>query len=353
MTNLLTDLDLNFVNNSLIIQVFFTIFVTLITAFFVVRFVDKLYLKAKQNNHVWDNIILLSIRQPAKLLIYIVGLSFVLELLGEKLNIKILSAISEIKIVLIVFIAMSFVLKLIKSYEETSNDSKLDANSINIITRLLRASVYITAVLILMQSFGINISGLLAFGGVGGLAIGFAAKDLLSNFFGAIMIYMDKPFKVGDTIDSPDKNILGTVESIGWRLTMVRNFDQRPVYIPNSLFSSIIVINASRMQNRKIDEMIGVRYSDISQVKKIVDELKSYLTNSDLIDQTKSVIVNLNQYGDFSVNIRIYCFTSTVDWQKFHQDKQDILLNVAEVVAKHKADFAFPTQTLYVEKESV
>lgn len=352
MTNLLTDFNLHFVNNSIVIQVFLTIFITLISAYFAVRFVEKLYAKAQKNDIFWDNVVLDSIKQPLRLMIYIIGVSFILKLLGEKLNIKILSAISEIKIVLIVFVVMSFVLKLIKSYEEATHDSRLDANSINIITRLLRASVYITAALILMQSFGINISGLLAFGGVGGLAIGFASKDLLSNFFGAIMIYMDKPFKVGDTIDSPDKNILGKVESIGWRLTIVRNFDQRPVYIPNSLFSSIIVVNTSRMTHRKIDELIGVRYCDIDKVTIIADEIKEFLNDSDLVDKSQSVIVSLYQYGDFSVNIRVYCFSSTVDFQQFHKDKQKILIGISDIISKHKADFAFPTQTLYIEKEA-
>ncbi|MBT4989825.1 MAG: mechanosensitive ion channel family protein [Rickettsiales bacterium] len=351
MNQVLNYLNFDLVSNSLVIQVFLTIFLTLISSAFCVRFIDKLYKKASQNQKSWDNIILISIKQPIRLLIYIVGISFILELLGERLNLKILSAVAEIRVILIVFIAMSFILKLIKNYEEISRDSRLDANSINIITKLLRASVYITSVLILMQSFGINISGLLAFGGVGGLAIGFAAKDLLANFFGAIMIYMDKPFKVGDTIHSPDKDILGSVESIGWRLTVVRNFDQRPVYIPNALFSSIVVVNSSRMTNRKLDEMIGVRYEDIAQVEKIVEDLKANLSSSDLIDQAQSVIVNLHQYGDFSVNIRIYCFTITVDWEQFHEDKQKILLDVANIVASNKADFAFPTQTLHISKE--
>ncbi|MBT4922750.1 MAG: mechanosensitive ion channel family protein [Rickettsiales bacterium] len=350
MQQVLDYLNSDLVHNSLVIQVLLTIFLTLITSAFCAKFLDKLHKRATRNHRNWDDIILVSLKQPVRLLIYIIGFSFALELLGKKLNIEILSAISGIKAVLIIFIAMSFVLKLIKSYEETSRASSQDANSANIIARLLRASVYITVALILMQSFGINISGLLAFGGVGGLAIGFAAQDLLANFFGAIMIYMDKPFKVGDTIDSPDKTILGTVESIGWRLTVVRNFDQRPVYIPNALFSSIIVINTSRMTNRKIDEVIGIRYQDISQLEKIVDKIKENLKNSDLLDHDQSLIVNLSQYGDFSVNIKIYCFTKTVDWTKYHADKQLILLDIAAIIAKHKADFAFPTQTLHIDK---
>ena len=113
-----------------------------------------------------------------------------------------------------------------------------------------------------MQLFDYSVSGLLAFGGIGGIAVGFAAKDLLANFFGGLMIYLDRPFSVGDWIRSPDKEIEGTVEDIGWRLTRIRTFDKRPLYIPNSIFASISVENPSRMSNRRIYEKIGIRYDD-------------------------------------------------------------------------------------------
>ena len=103
-----------------------------------------------------------------------------------------------------------------------------------------------------MQALGYSISGVLAFGGIGGIAVGFAAKDLLANFFGGLMIYLDRPFSVGDWIRSPDKNIEGTVEEIGWRLTRIRTFDKRPLYVPNSTFTQISVENPSRMLNRRI-----------------------------------------------------------------------------------------------------
>ena len=103
---------------------------------------------------------------------------------------------------------------------------------------------------------------MLTFGGVGGLIVGLAAKDLLSNFFGGMMIYFDRPFKVGDWIRSPDRQIEGTVERIGWRMTIIRTFDKRPLYVPNSVFSSIVVENPSRMLNRRINETFGLRYQD-------------------------------------------------------------------------------------------
>ena len=140
----------------------------------------------------------------------------------------------------------------------------------------------ILVILTVMQLFDYSVSGLLAFGGIGGIAVGFAAKDLLANFFGGLMIYLDRPFSVGDWIRSPDKEIEGTVEDIGWRLTRIRTFDKRPLYIPNSIFASISVENPSRMSNRRIYEKIGIRYDDMSKMNTIVTEVKLMLQKHEL-----------------------------------------------------------------------
>ena len=139
---------------------------------------------------------------------------------------------------------------------ETFDRATLDA-----VVKLLRLSVLITAFLVALQTLGFSISGVLAFGGIGGIAVGFAAKDLLANFFGGLVIYLDRPFAVGDWIRSPDREIEGTVERIGWRQTIIRGFDTRPLYIPNSTFTNIAVENPSRMRNRQIYETIGIRYA--------------------------------------------------------------------------------------------
>ena len=114
----------------------------------------------------------------------------------------------------------------------------------------------------ILQSLGVSVSGLLAFGGIGGIAVGFAARDLLANFLGGLSIYLDRPFTVGDWIRSPDREIEGTVEEIGWRMTRIRTFDQRPLYVPNSIFASVALENPSRMNNRRIYETLGIRYED-------------------------------------------------------------------------------------------
>ena len=116
------------------------------------------------------------------------------------------------------------------------------------------------------------------------------------------MIYLDRPFTIGDWIRSPDREIEGTVESIGWRLTVVRTFDKRPLYIPNSVFTTLTVENPSRMSNRRIKETIGIRYQDANKMGEIVAEVKSMLEQHDEIDTSQTLIVNFNAYSSSSLD---------------------------------------------------
>jgi MscS family membrane protein len=210
----------------------------------------------------------------------------------------------------------------------------------------LRLSVVISAILVLLPTLGIQITALLAFGGVGGIAVGFAAQDLLANFFGGLMIYLDRPFAIGDWIRSPDREIEGTVETIGWRLTVVRTFDKRPLYIPNSVFNKLALENPSRMTNRRIKETIGIRYSDAAKMGAIVEEVKAMLQSHEAIDTSHTLIVNFVSYSASSLDFFIYTFTKTTNWIEFHEIKQDVMLKIIDIVHKHGADFAFPTRTL-------
>jgi MscS family membrane protein len=195
---------------------------------------------------------------------------------------------------------------------------------------------------------GYSVSGVLAFGGVGGIAIGFAAKDLLANFFGGLMIYLDRPFEVGDWIRSPDRNIEGTVEKIGWRLSVIRTFDKRPLYIPNSTFASIAVENPSRMNNRRIYETIGVRYDDISKMDIITKAVREMLVEHKDINSDLTLMVNFNAFSSSSVDFFVYCFTHTTVWTDFHDIKQDVLLKISHIIESHGAEIAFPTSTVHV-----
>lgn len=206
----------------------------------------------------------------------------------------------------------------------------------------------ITAFLVVLQTLGFSISGVLAFGGIGGIAVGFAARDLLANFFGGLMIYLDRPFVVGEWVRSPDREIEGIVEDIGWRLTRIRTFDKRPLYVPNAVFASISVENPSRMENRRIYETIGIRYDDISKMGTIVEKVKSMLANHPEIDTNKTLIVNFNKFAASSLDFFIYTFTKTTVWERYHEIKQDVLLKVIDIIEKEGAEVAFPTSTIHL-----
>jgi len=171
---------------------------------------------------------------------------------------------------------------------------------------------------------------------------------LLSNFFGGLMIYMDRQFSVGDWIRSPDKEIEGTVEYIGWRITRIRTFDMRPLYVPNATFTSISVENPSRMQNRRFYETFGLRYQDQDKVEVITQQIKQMLLAHGAIDTQQTLMVNVNTFNAHSVDFFVYSFTKTTGWAEFHEIKQELLKLIGDIVAANGADFAFPTQTIHM-----
>lgn len=224
--------------------------------------------------------------------------------------------------------------------------TRMDPTTLHALVRLLRLTIFVAAVLIALPTLGVEVTAVLAFGGIGGIAMGFAAQDLLANFFGGLMIYLDKPFAIGDWIRSPDREIEGTVEKIGWRLTVVRTFDKRPLYVPNSVFNKLSLENPSRMSHRRIYETIGLRYQDAARMDAIISDVKAMLRAHEEIDSSQTMIVNFNYFAPSSLDFFVYTFTKTTNWVRFHEIKQDVLLRIVGVIHSHGADIAFPTTTL-------
>ena len=158
---------------------------------------------------------------------------------------------------------------------------------------------------------------------------------------------------VGDWIRSPDREIEGTVVHIGWRLTEIMTFDQRPLYVPNSVFANIALENPSRMRNRRIYETIGVRYCDAGKMQAIVDEVRAMLASHPDIDPDRTLIVNFNAFAASSMDFFVYTFTRTTDWVAFHGIKERILLEIVSIIESHGAEFAFPTSTVHISPEAV
>ncbi len=336
-----------------IVHVFLLVLVTLVVAFFVRRGLKKLEAKAQLTRTPWDDGLVGALQPPVRVFIWLMGISYAADLVALNVESSIELFTAKLRELGFVVLLTWFLVRLVKTVEKNftkpvAGSASVDPTTARAIGKLIRASIFITSVLIVMQNLGYSISGILAFGGIGGIAVGFAAKDLLANFFGGLTIYLDRPFKVGDWVRSPDKEIEGTVEDIGWRLTRIRTFDKRPLYVPNGTFTQISLENPSRMLNRRIKETIGIRYDDASKMSSIVSQVKSMLTEHPDIDTNQTLIVNFNSFAPSSLDFFIYTFTKTTNWIEFHEIKQDVMLKIIEIIESNGAECAFPTSTLHV-----
>ena len=225
---------------SWVVQVFVVVFVTAAAALVAKRLVSKLHAAFTRTRSVWDESLVEALDAPLRALLWISGIAFAIEIIQIEAGAAIFEAVAPIRDVGIVATFAWFAVRFIRIAEgnfiadKQAKGETFDRATLDAAVKLLRLSVLITAFLVALQTLGFSISGVLAFGGIGGIAVGFAAKDLLANFFGGLMIHLDRPFAVGDWVRSPDREIEGTVERIGWRQTLIRTFDTRPLYIPNS-----------------------------------------------------------------------------------------------------------------------
>ncbi len=341
--------------NTYMLQAFLVVFLALIADLIQKKAFRGLSKKAEKTSNTWDDAILCSIPRPLSIVIWVSSIAFSAEIFQKETGAVIFEAFEPLRNAIVIASLAWFLILLIKRAEENylKSEEEHDPTTVFAVSKLARISAGITAALMILQTLGLSISGVLAFGGVGGIAIGFAAKDLLSNFFGGLFIYLDRPFAVGDWIRSPDREIEGTVENIGWRVTRIRTFDKRPLYIPNSVFSQIAVENPSRMSNRRIKETIGIRYDDASKIEIIINKVKEMLQKHSDIDAEKTLIVNFNCFAPSSLDFFIYTFTKTTDWIEYHDVKQDVLLKIIKIVEENGAEFAFPTSTIHLANQNI
>jgi len=327
----------------------------LIAYFFSLYVISQLKEKAARTRNLFDDAVVGALETPVNYGILFFTVEYVLRINDRAFDLGLLPNVSHLYVIVLSALFAWFVLRLIRIRENQilkgKIETKADQTTIGVIFKLLRIITVVITCLVVFQTLGVSISGIVAFGGLGGAAVAFASKDLLANFFGGFMIFLDKPFVVGDWVRSPDQNIEGVVENIGWRVTRIRTFDKRPLYVPNSVFTQISIENPSRMSHRRIYETIGVRYKDFSQVEAICDDVKGMLKNHVDIDDSQTMMVNFNRFADSSLEFFIYCFTHTTHWQTFHGIKQDVLLKIGEIINRHGAEIAFPSRSLYVENK--
>jgi MscS family membrane protein len=336
------------------LAVFLIILLALLIDFILRRVIKRLGAVVDGTENLWDDALFEAAVRPVSLLIWLMGITLAVRVIPAREDDGLLAA-GVVTLILqlgVLFSISWFLFSLVRNIEDNVIEKarregrEIDRTTVNALGRLVRIAIVITAVLIALDMLGFSISGLLAAGGIGGIALSLAAKDMLANFFGGATVYMDRPFSVGDWIFLKDQGIEGTVENIGWRQTTIRKFDKRPVYVPNAIFTTASVENPSRMTHRRLYETIGLRHDDIKQMDAITDAVRDMLNTHPEIDQKQTLMVNFDQFNQSSVDFFIYCMTRTVNWQKFHTVKQDVLLRISEIVRHHGAEMAFPTRTL-------
>lgn len=221
----------------------------------------------------------------------------------------------------------------------------------NFAVRLIRVIITVLGAAAILQEWDFNIGAVLGGLGLIGMAVAFGAQNLISNLFGGVAIFLDKIFVEGEWIKTSD--IEGTVETVGFRTTKIRRFDKALVTVPNSGLADTAVTNFSRMTNRRIYWMVGLEYRTTNeQLKQVVDGLNDYIRNNDDFetDPAKvSTLIHADSFNSSSIDIMLYCFTTTTKWAEWMQVKEDLLYHLKTLVEDAGTAFAFPSSSIYVE----
>ena len=226
----------------------------------------------------------------------------------------------------------------------------LDDTLLIFFAKIIKAVIVIIAVLIVLGEFGVNINGLITGVGLGGLTFALAAQDTASNIFGGLVIISDKPFAVGDWIQTA--SIEGTVEDISFRSTRIRTFDDALLVVPNSTLSSASITNWSKMNKRKVKFNLGLRYdTEPSKVKAIIKDIESMLSShSDIIPD--SPLVRLDEFAASSLNIMVMFFTSHTSLSELKRIREEVNYSVLDILASHESNLALPSTSIYMECRS-
>jgi len=225
-------------------------------------------------------------------------------------------------------------------------DIALDPGKVFGLTKLASVVIVLLMAIILMEVSGVGLNTLIAFGGISGLAVAFASQEVIANFFGGIMIHVNRPFSVGDVISLPNSSLDGTVEYIGWYETVLRSKDRQPIYIPNALFSKAYVVNGTRRSHRQVNEKISIRHDDIPQALAVIDDIRKYLQNHAGVDEPHKVLVSIAQVGPVSVDLTINCLSSVVDEAKFLQFRDEVVVHAVGLLKAHGCQLAIPVEAI-------
>ncbi|OEU52550.1 MAG: mechanosensitive ion channel protein MscS [Desulfuromonadales bacterium C00003096] len=333
-------------------------FLVLIAALILKRIFAHLFVKvifplATRTKSRYDDLFLQSIRKPAELLLVIIGLFVavqILQLPTEPADLRrgaygLLKGLVTFDIAWALFNLVSLLEAFLAGWV-SKTESTLDDHLLPFIRKSVRAFIIFLALIMTIQNLGYSISGLLASLGIGGLAVALAAKDTLSNIFGSMMIILDRPFHIGDWIKTGDME--GTVEEIGFRSTKIRTFAKTLITVPNNIIANLSVDNISRMPKRRIKLTVGVTYeTSPEQMRRAVEAIRNLLRTHSAIDQD-FFLVNFTEFNASSLDILVYCFTKTTVWGEYLDAREDVCLQIMDILEAHGMEIAFPSRSIYL-----
>lgn len=316
-----------------------------------------------------------SILQPIKFIIWVIGFWFIFTQLVPWHQQSFIVVLN----ISFIFIKLSTITAVAWALFKLSNGLKQYYIKIHARTdggyndfSLIETSYKCARVIILIIVFFASLSALnistFALAGLTTVVSGFIAisqQELIKNLFGGVVLHLDRPFSVGDWIYTVNGGIEGIVEKISFRLTQIRGFDKRPIYVPNATFLTAAVVNASRMTNRRILQYIGIRYEDFQRLPMILEAIKKMLLAHPDIDQKMTTRVCLingktnmgstteSAFGASSINFMVCAFTKTTNSAKFQRIQDDIMMKVGQVIVSHGGQIAYPTTTLDIPHDAL
>ncbi|MFK8139252.1 MAG: mechanosensitive ion channel family protein [Bdellovibrionales bacterium] len=334
-----------------LLGILFSIFFGLIVKKIVTVSVDQLKRLTEKTKNTWDDQFIdvseTMLGSIAATLIWILSIRLLgfegNALLFFDVGLKILLCIQAVKLAY----NLVGVLGIYLMNKAKESEFPLDDQLAPLVAKALKIFTVVFGVLIAIQNMGVNVMSVLAGLGLGGLAFALAAKDTAANLFGSIMILVDKPFKVGDWINA--SGVDGTVEEIGFRSTKIRTFHSSLVSIPNSHLANINIDNMGRRKHRRIKATLGLTYSTTpEQMESFLEGIKN-IVRANPATVKEGFMVNFHSYGDFSLNVLLYCFLDVKSWSEELYQRQNIYLEVYRLAEELGLEFAFPTQSLHLE----
>lgn len=332
----------------LIFVLVFALILRRILTWIVVRPLRRL---AKRSHFEYDDMILKAVLLPIRFIVYAVTIFMGLEILavGDSVDLFIANIARSLVIIGVLLLAYRLVDLLAANSRRLNMMAGIEIEDrlLPFIRTAIKLVVIAIGMVIVLQEWGYDVSGLIAGLGLGGLAFSLAAQDTISNLFGFTAIVSDNPLTVGEFIKTPD--VEGIVEHVGLRSTRVRQLDQAVVYVPNNKLANSAILNWSRLSKRRIDFILGVTYDSSSgQLRVLLHRLREMLKAQETIDPD-SVVVYFVEFSDSSLDVLVRAYVLLSDWGAFTAEKERLMLIIMDIINELNMSLAFPTTSLYVE----